>query len=62
MKDLGNASYVIGIQIIRDINKRQHALSQASYIDKVIERISMWNSKKGYAHPTWNSPLVVAVS
>ena len=47
MKDLGNASYVLGIQIIRDRNKRQLALSQASYIDKVIERFSMQNSKKG---------------
>ena len=47
MKDLGNASYVLGIQIIRDRNKRQLALSQASYIDKIIERFSMQNSKKG---------------
>ena len=47
MKDLGNASYVLGIQIISDRNKRQLALSKASYIDKVIERFSMQNSKKG---------------
>ena len=47
MKDLGNAGYVLGIHIIRDRNKRQLALSQESYIDKVIARFSMQNSKKG---------------
>ena len=47
MKDLGQASYVLGIQIIRDRKNRLLALSQASYIDKVLARISMQNSKKG---------------
>ena len=47
MKDLGQASYVLGIQIIRDRNNRLLALSQASFIDKVLARLSMQNSKKG---------------
>ena len=47
MKDLGQASYVLGIQIIRDRKNRLLALSQASYIDKVLVRFSMQNSKKG---------------
>ena len=47
MKDLGEASYVLGIQIIRDRKNRLLALSQASYIDKVLTRFSMQNSKKG---------------
>ena len=47
MKDLGQTSYVLGIQIIRDRKKRLLALSQASYIDKVLARFSMQNSKKG---------------
>ena len=47
MKDLGEASYVLGIQIIRDRSKKLLALSQASYIDKVLARFSMQNSKKG---------------
>ena len=47
MKDLGEASYVLGIQIIRDRKNRLLALSQASYIDKVLIRFSMQNSKKG---------------
>ena len=47
MKDLGQASYVLGIQIIRDRKNRLLALYQASYIDKVLARFSMQNSKKG---------------
>ena len=46
MKDLGQASYVLGIQIIRDRKNRLLALSQASYIDKVLARFSMQNSKE----------------
>ena len=47
MKDLGEASYVLGIQIIRDRSKKSLALSQATYIDKIIKRFAMQNSKKG---------------
>ena len=47
MKDLGNANYVLGIQILRDRKNRVLALSQATYIDKVLTRFSMQNSKKG---------------
>ena len=47
MKDLGEASYVLGIQIIRDRKNKLLALSQASYIDKILARFSMQDSKKG---------------
>ena len=47
MKYLGQTSYVLGIQIIRDRKNRLLALSQASYIDKVLARFSFQNSKKG---------------
>ena len=47
MKDLGGASYILGIQIIRDRKNKILALSQASYIDKVLARFSMQDSKKG---------------
>ena len=47
MKDLGEASYVLGIQIIRDRKNKLLALSQASYIDKVLAHFLMQNSKKG---------------
>ena len=47
MKDLGNANYVLGIQILRDKKNKMLILSQAAYIDKVLIRFSMLNSKKG---------------
>ena len=36
IKDLGEASYILGIQIIRDRKNKLLALSQASYSDKVL--------------------------
>ena len=47
MKDLGEASYILGILLIRDRKKKLLALSQALYIDKMLVRYSMQNSKKG---------------
>ena len=47
MKDLGEAAYVLGIRIYRDRSKRLIALSQSTYIDKVLKRFNMENSKKG---------------
>ncbi|KAM6577772.1 hypothetical protein CsatB_029609 [Cannabis sativa] len=44
MKDLGEAAYVLGIQIIRNRKNRSLALSQTTYIDKVLERFSMNNT------------------
>ena len=41
MKYLGEASYILGIQIIRTRKNKLLALSQASYIDKVLARFSM---------------------
>ena len=47
MKDLGEANYVLGIRILRDRKNKMIALSQASYIDKILEKYAMQNSKKG---------------
>ena len=47
MKDLGEASYILGIQIIRDRKNKLLALSKASYIDNGLARFSMQDSKKG---------------
>ncbi|TYJ99758.1 gag/pol protein [Cucumis melo var. makuwa] len=47
MKDLGEAQYVLGIQIIRDRKNKMLVLSQATYIDKMLVRYLMQNSKKG---------------
>ncbi|KAL4013950.1 hypothetical protein IC575_026135 [Cucumis melo] len=47
MKDLGEAQFVLGIQIFRDRKNKMLALSQASYIDKIVVKYSMQNSKRG---------------
>ena len=41
MKDLGEATYILSIQIIRDRKNKLLALSQASYIDKVLIKYAM---------------------
>ena len=48
MKDLGEASYILGMKIYRDRSRRLLGLSQSTYIDTVLKRFSMENSKKGY--------------
>jgi hypothetical protein len=48
MKDLGEADYVLGIKIYRDRSKRLIGLSQDTYIDKILNRFNMQDSKKGF--------------
>jgi len=48
MKDLGEAAYILGIKIYRDRSKRLIGLSQDTYIDKVLKRFNMQDSKKGF--------------
>ena len=48
MKDLGETSYILGMRIYRDRSKRLLGLSQSTYIDTMLKRFSMKNSKKGY--------------
>ncbi|OMO60028.1 Reverse transcriptase, RNA-dependent DNA polymerase [Corchorus capsularis] len=43
MKDMGEASYVLGVKIIRDRSKKLLALSQAPYILKMLEKFRMHN-------------------
>ena len=47
MKDLGEANYILGIRIYRDRSKRLIGLSQSTYIDKMLHRFSMQESKRG---------------
>ena len=47
MKDLGEANYIIWIKLHRDRKNRMIDLSQAVYIDNVLVRFAMQNSKKG---------------
>ena len=45
MKNLGNASYVLGIQIYRDHSKDILGLSQKGYIEKFLQRYNMQDCK-----------------
>ena len=47
MKDLGEANYILRIKLLRDRKNKVLALSQALYIDKILARFTMENSKKG---------------
>jgi Reverse transcriptase (RNA-dependent DNA polymerase) len=46
MKDLDEASYVLGLKIHRDQNKSILRLSQQTYIDKILKRYDMENYKQ----------------
>ena len=48
MKDLGETSHILGIKLLRDRQKRMLGLSQAFYIDQILAKFSMQNSKKGF--------------
>jgi hypothetical protein len=48
MKDLGEATYILGIKIYRDLSKRLIGLSQDTYIDKVLKRFNMEQFKKRF--------------
>ena len=48
MKDLGEAAYILGIKIYRDRSQRLLGLSQSGYIDKVLKRFTMQDSKRGF--------------
>ncbi|GJY16131.1 retrotransposon protein, putative, ty1-copia subclass [Tanacetum coccineum] len=48
MKDLGEAAFILGIKIYRDRSKRLIGLGQNAYIDKILKRYRMDNSKRGH--------------
>ena len=41
MKDLGDASHILGMRIVRNTSKKVLFLSQKEYIGKVL-RVSIW--------------------
>ena len=47
MKDLGEAAYILGIKIYRDRSRHLIGLSQSTYLDKVLKKFKMDQSKKG---------------
>ncbi|KAL0307499.1 UNVERIFIED_CONTAM: Retrovirus-related Pol polyprotein from transposon TNT 1-94 [Sesamum angustifolium] len=48
MKDLGEASYILGVKIFRDRSKRMLGITQNSYVEKVLKRFKMEHSKRGF--------------
>jgi hypothetical protein len=48
MKDLGEAAYILDIKIYIDRSKRLIGLNQDAYIDKILNRFNMQDSKKGF--------------
>ncbi|KAG8492989.1 hypothetical protein CXB51_012658 [Gossypium anomalum] len=47
-KDLGEATYILGGKIYRDRSRQLLGLSQGTYIDKVLKRFNMEESKRGF--------------
>nr|GEV22218.1 hypothetical protein [Tanacetum cinerariifolium] len=48
MKNLGEANIILSIKIYRDRSKRLIKLNQSAYMDKLLKRYRMDNSKRGY--------------
>ncbi|GJW28491.1 retrotransposon protein, putative, ty1-copia subclass [Tanacetum coccineum] len=48
MKDLGESAFIHGIKIYRDRLKRLIRLGQNAYMDKILKRYRMDNSKRGH--------------
>ena len=48
MIDFGEAQYVLGIKIIRDRKNKIIALCQENYIDIILSKCNMQDSKKGF--------------
>ncbi|KAJ9565658.1 hypothetical protein OSB04_001624 [Centaurea solstitialis] len=48
MKDLGEAAYILGIKIYRNRSKWLIGLSLSTYIDKILKKFRMDESKKGF--------------
>ncbi|GJU69286.1 retrotransposon protein, putative, ty1-copia subclass [Tanacetum coccineum] len=45
-KDLGEAAYILGIKIYKDRSRRLIGLCQSAYIEKILKRYHMENSKR----------------
>ena len=49
MKDLGEANFILGLEIHRDRDHKFLGLSQKAYVDRVLERFGMKGCKLGLA-------------
>ncbi|GKD45379.1 retrotransposon protein, putative, ty1-copia subclass [Tanacetum coccineum] len=59
-KNLREAAFILGIKIYRDRSKRLIRLCQNAYMDKILKRYKMDNSKCGHI-PMKNVPYALAV-
>ena len=57
MKDLGEVSYILRIKLLRDRKNKMSALSQSSYIEKILVKFNMHDSKKGLLPSRHGVPL-----
>ena len=57
IKDMGEAHFVLRIEIVRDRSKKLLGLSQETYIKKILERFHMENSKPINTHVEKGSAL-----
>ncbi|KAL0288547.1 UNVERIFIED_CONTAM: Retrovirus-related Pol polyprotein from transposon TNT 1-94 [Sesamum angustifolium] len=48
MKDLGEASYILGIKIFRGRSKMILGMTRNSYVEKVLKGFKMEHSKRGF--------------
>ena len=51
-KDLGEAAYILGVKVYRDRSRHLIGLSQSTYLDKVLKKFKMDQSKK-VVLPVW---------
>ena len=50
MTDLREDAYILSIKIYRDRSTHLIGLSQSTYLDKVLKKFKMDQSKKGFLH------------
>jgi hypothetical protein len=62
MKDLGEAAYILGFKIYRYRSKWLIRLSQDTYINKILNRLNMQDSKKGFLSMSHSITLSKKVS
>ena len=48
IKDLSEATYILGIKIYRDRSRRLIGLSQSIYLGKILKKFKMDQAKKGF--------------
>jgi hypothetical protein len=58
LKDLGEAAYILGIKIYRDRSKRLIGLSQDAYINKILNRFNIKDSKNGFLPVSLSHPVL----